>query len=388
MNAHHTELTVEEGSKSHWIARVSLKAFVVFWTVFAVALVKVAALLAGAYEGQSMTAMLQVTLAETFVIGVITCLVVYTGFRSTEKLGDQLQLRKPHDLNPIDGVHPREIQRLVDAINVLITTQQESIDRQRKFLADASHQLRTPFAVLKVQIQGMLSQELDPKATLPKMLSTVDKSSDLLRQLLAVEKVEQLRRAESWTAVEIESVVRNVVLEMSPILARKHLDFSLDAVEVVVETDPWLLAELVKNLLSNAIHHSTKGGSLGVMVRDLPSTYELIVWDNGGGVSSEIRAHLFEPFTSASGAHGVGLGLSICRRIASSMNAEIGLYNRVDNGRVIGADAVVRWPKSTLGMQPSEASSLDKYLKNDHEPRSKFWSGINQKTNTGANTHE
>jgi signal transduction histidine kinase len=77
------------------------------------------------------------------------------------------------------------------------------------------------------------------------------------------------------------------------------------------------------------------------------------VWDNGGGMDEAIQARLFEPFQSASGASGVGLGLSICRQIAVSMGAEVNLYNRVQDDRVVGVDAVVRWPQEP----PLNASS-------------------------------
>ena len=124
----------------------------------------------------------------------------------------------------------------------------------------------------------------------------------------------------------------------------KNLDFSLQAVPVNLSTDTWLLGELVRNLLSNAIQHTPPGGALGVVIRVLPSGIELLVWDNGGGLNEAIQARLFEPFQSASGAQGVGLGLSICRQIALSMNAVVDLYNRVQDDCIVGVDAVVRWP--------------------------------------------
>lgn len=381
-------LLPEQGAQVPRKPHGSLRVFLVAWIVLAVAVVRCAAFFLGADGSTAPMEALLAGLAEMAAIAVAVALVVHVGFRPTIQLGDSLQLRRTTDLTPIEGTHAIEVQRLVDAINSLVAAQQESIERQRRFLADASHQLRTPFAVLKTQIQGLMSQQLDARATLPKMLSTVDKSSDLLRQLLAIEKVEQLRKAANWVEVDVATVVRDVVVEMSPIVARKQLDLSLESTKVVIETDPWLLAELIKNLLSNAIHHSTKGASLGVLVRELPSAYELIVWDNGGGVNAEIQARLFEPFASASGTNGVGLGLSICKQIATSMNAEVGLYNRVGDGRIVGADAVVRWPKSALGQQPVEANALDQYLGNQAEAGSPFWKGADSPLVHGEPSHE
>ena len=81
------------------------------------------------------------------------------------------------------------------------------------------------------------------------------------------------------------------------------------------------------------------------------------MWDNGGGMDEAIQARLFEPFQSASGASGVGLGLSICRQIAVSMGAEVALYNRVQDDRIVGVDAVVRWPQDAwVAAAPGAAS--------------------------------
>lgn len=239
---------------------------------------------------------------------------------------------------------PVEWQGLLHAVQGALREQREAIDRQRVFLADASHQLRTPFAVLRAQLQGIRSGELAVADTLPKMLATVDRSSVLVKQILSMAKVEQLVAQAEWQPVQLEEVAREVCLECGPLIARKGLDFSLESVPVRLRTDAWMLGELLRNLLSNAIHHAPRGSAIGLVVRLLPGQAEIIVWDNGGGIDESVRDRLFEPFQSASGASGVGLGLSICRQIAHSMQAQVNLYNRVQDDRVVGVDAVVRWP--------------------------------------------
>lgn len=238
---------------------------------------------------------------------------------------------------------PAELQPLAYAVQGVLTQQREATEQQRRFLADASHQLRTPFAVLRTQLQGTMSGQLEVKDTLPKMLATVDRSSELVRQLLSLAKVEQLVAQGHWTEVDLEGVARGVCLEFGPLLARKRLDFSFEAVPVRLTTDPWMLGELLRNLLSNAIHHAPRGSALGMVVRVLPDQAELLVWDNGGGIDAAVMDRLFEPFQSAAGGTGIGLGLSICRQIAESMRAQVQLFNRVQDDRVVGVDAVVRW---------------------------------------------
>lgn len=256
-------------------------------------------------------------------------------------------------LNKGSGKHdmevPAEWQPLLQSVRGTLREQRQAIDRQRVFLADASHQLRTPFAVLRAQLQGLQSGELSVTETLPKMLATVDRSSLLVRQILSMAKVEQLLAQSDWHAVNLDDVAREVSLECGPLIARKGLDFSLESVPVKLLTDSWMLAELLRNLLSNAIHHAPRGSAIGLVIRVLPGQAEIIVWDNGGGINEAVRDRLFEPFQSASGSGGVGLGLSICRQIAQSIGAQVNLHNRVQNERVVGVDAVVRWPLEAKG---------------------------------------
>jgi len=271
--------------------------------------------------------------------------VLHQAFEPVVVLGRELDRRRTQDLRPVTDQQPMELQQLAGAVNWLMRQQQESLDQQKKFLADASHQLRTPFAVLRTQLQGAMSGQLDVRETLPKMLSTVDRSSELVRQLLSIAKMEQLVRRANWVEVDLAAVARDVVMEFAPLLARKKLDFSMQAIPVRLFSDPWLLGELVRNLMSNAIQHTPKGGALGLVIRILPGETELLIWDNGGGMDEAVRARLFEPFQSSSGTSGIGLGLSICRQIALSMNAGVDLYNRIQGNQVVGVDAVVRWPQ-------------------------------------------
>jgi two-component system sensor histidine kinase TctE len=276
------------------------------------------------------------------LIGALTRYALRPLRRLTAELGQ----RASHDHRQLNLDTPVELAPVVLAMNQLLQQQHDSVEQQKKFLADASHQLRTPLAVLRTQLQGLTAGQLDVKETLAKMLHTVERATGLANQLLSMAKVEQLTRQGKWQLVDLESVAREVVLEFSPLLARKRLDFSLESCPLQVRSDPWLLGELLRNLLSNAIHHSSPGASLGVVVRRLQGELELIIWDQAGGIDEAIRERLFEPFSAAKGGTGIGLGLSICRQIAESMNATVNLFNRVEAGRVVGVDAVVRWPMS------------------------------------------
>ena len=275
------------------------------------------------------------------------------GLQALVDLRREFEQRRQHDTALLDERRPPELAPLVAALNHMLAAEHESIEQQRKFLAEASHQLRTPIAVLRVLVQGTLFGQSQASESLPKMLGIIDRATGLANQLLSMAKTEQLVRRRDWQPVDLEVVANNVALEFAPLIARKRLDFSLLATSVVLQADPWMLNELVKNLVSNAIHHSRKGGALGIVVRELRNGTELIVWDHGGGVEAEVMERLFEPFNASKGGTGIGLGLSICRQIADAMEASIDLFNRVEAGRIVGVDAVIRWQHGDARPSPS-----------------------------------
>ncbi|TAH13232.1 MAG: sensor histidine kinase [Curvibacter sp.] len=260
------------------------------------------------------------------------------------RLAASLAARRPHETALMDHAPALELQAIVQGLNSQWQQQQAALDQQQRFIAEASHQLRTPLAVLKTQLQGAIAGELRPAETLPKMLRTVDRASQLANQLLSKAKVDQKLQNAQWTDIDLQHIAREVLVECAPLIARKRLDVSLEALPVRLHSDSWLVGELLRNLVANAIHQSRPGASLGVVIRYLPAEVEMLVWDNAGGIGEEVRERLFQPFESASGGTGVGLGLSICKQIAVSMQASLDLYNRLQNGAVVGVDAVVRWP--------------------------------------------
>lgn len=246
---------------------------------------------------------------------------------------------------PIEGATaykgPAELQPMVERSRALHREQHDWVDQQRRFLADASHQLRTPMAVLRTQLQAAIAGDTPAAEALPQMLHTVDRATGLANQLLSLSKLEQLKRRGELQAIDLHEIASAAVLELSPLIAAKRLDFTLDEGPFIVPAEASMLGELIRNLLANAIHHAPAGARLGVVLRHGAQQLEMIVWDEGPGIDDEVRPRLFHPFASAQG--GVGLGLSICRQIAESMGASVHLYNRTVAGQIIGVDAAVSW---------------------------------------------
>ena len=237
---------------------------------------------------------------------------------------------------------PSELAPAVQHFGELQQSQSRWIEAQRRFLADATHQMRTPMAVLRTQLQSAIAGDVHVVDALHQMLHTVDRASNLANQLLSLSKVEQLKRMGELPSVNLHAVAREAVMELAPLIAAKRLDFALDGPdEMTAPGDAALLGELMRNLLANAIHHTPVHGRLGVLLRNSTGRRELLVWDEGPGIDDAVRQRLFQPFSAGKG--GVGLGLSICRQIAESMGAEVTLFNRLDAGQVVGVDALVAW---------------------------------------------
>ena len=243
--------------------------------------------------------------------------------------------------NAASAAGPSELAPAVQHLEALRQSQSRWIEEQRRFLADATHQMRTPMAVLRTQLQSAMAGDVQVDEALQQMLHTVDRASGLANQLLSLSKVEQLKRVGQLPSVGLNAIVREAVMELAPLIAAKRLDFALEGPELSAPGDAALLGELMRNLLANAIHHTPEHGRLGVLLRNATGCTGVLVWDEGPGIDGAVRQRLFQPFSAGKG--GVGLGLSICRQIAESMGAEVTLFNRMDQGRVIGVDAVVAW---------------------------------------------
>ncbi len=275
------------------------------------------------------------------VVALVTVLVVQRATRPVRELGEAIEARSATDLSPIDAPDaPRELRPLVDATTAVMGRLQRLLDHQKRFVRDSAHQLRTPLAVLKAQVQSARRGDVPPEQALAEISQTVERATQLANQMLSLAKVEQLRQQPESERLRFDEMVRQVALDLSPLVADKALDFELDTHAAPVLAHRWMLLELTRNLLHNAIKHSPAGGALSVSVLAQGGHAVLRVRDDGPGISAELRQRLFAPFAAGDVARGSGLGLAICREIVQALNGDIALDNR-DTG---GLDAVVRLP--------------------------------------------
>ena len=279
------------------------------------------------------------------LIAATVIVVVQRATRPVRALSHELQARPDDDLRPIAAPDaPRELQPLIAATNEHMRRQSDLLAQQQRFVRDASHQLRTPLAVLKAQVQSARRGDVAPPEALAEIEDTVDRATQLANQMLALAKVAQLQQQADVAPAQFDEVVRAVALDVAPLIAGKGLDFDLQTEPVTLRAHDWMLRELTRNLLHNAIRHTPAGGLLAITLARAGGQARLTVADGGPGVAPELAERLFQPFSAGAGGTGSGLGLAICHEIVQTLGGRIQLVNRMHNGRVDGLDAIVSLP--------------------------------------------
>ena len=279
------------------------------------------------------------------LIAATVIVVVQRATRPVRALSQELQARPDDDLRPIAAPDaPRELQPLIAATNEHMRRQSDLLAQQQRFVRDASHQLRTPLAVLKAQVQSARRGDVAPPEALAEIEHTVDRATQLANQMLALAKVAQLQQQADVAPAQFDEVVRAVALDVAPLIAGKGLDFDLQTEPVTLRAHDWMLRELTRNLLHNAIRHTPAGGLLAITLARAGGEARLTVADGGPGVAPELAERLFQPFSAGAGGTGSGLGLAICHEIVQTLGGRIQLVNRMHNGRVDGLDAIVSLP--------------------------------------------
>ncbi|OGB69730.1 MAG: histidine kinase [Burkholderiales bacterium RIFOXYC12_FULL_65_23] len=284
------------------------------------------------------------------VIAAVVVAVVHRVTRPVRALSAELASRPENDLRPLDAnLAPREIAPLIEGANLHMARLSELLEHQKRFVRDSSHQLRTPLAVLKTQVQSALRGDVEPRLALEEIAQTVQGATELANQMLALAKVEQLRSQADIPLSDWAPIVHTVALDLSALVAVKSLDFELETQATPVRAHEWSLRELTRNLLHNAVRHSPPGGRLAIRLALHGTRAELCISDAGPGISAAQRERLFQPFSTDAtdpGA-GSGLGLAICQGIVQALHGQITLENRVEQGRISGLDARVALPLAT-----------------------------------------
>ncbi len=281
-----------------------------------------------------------------FSLPLLTLLLwvaVARGLRPLVKLTNEVAQREPDNLAPLDAVSaPSEVLPLIDRLNNLFVRIDASLQKERRFTADAAHELRTPVAGIKAQAQVArgAGNEAERIHALDNAILGCDRAAHLIEQLLILARIDTLS-GDATEPCQLRSFAAEMIAAIAPAALSKNVRLELeDGDEVMVRGDAALLRILLRNLIDNAVRHTPAGTAVRVSIGLAQGQGFLAVSDNGHGIPSEDMDRVAERFyrplgTSASGS---GLGLSIVKRIAEIHGASLQLAPNQDG---IGLRALV-----------------------------------------------
>ncbi len=291
---------------------------------------------------------------------------VHQGLTPLRELGQLLQHRTPQALEPLVLTQlPREMQPMVQALNTLFQRIGQMMISERRFTADAAHELRTPIAGIRAQAQVALGAGQDDAQRKHALLATLagcDRATRLVEQLLTLARLEAAPSTSGATAprLDLSALARRVAANLAPTALARQQELELDAdAPGPVAGDETLIGVLVRNLIDNALRYSPDGAKVCVSVALESGQTQLRVEDSGPGMTESEMARLGERFFRVLGNEqpGSGLGWSIVRRIAAVFGAKVQIGRSQQLG---GLSVTVRWPVAASG--PATALSSDARL--------------------------
>ncbi|MBI3478953.1 MAG: sensor histidine kinase N-terminal domain-containing protein [Nitrosomonadales bacterium] len=263
------------------------------------------------------------------VLALLLWLAIGRGLRPLVRLTGEIEQRAPDNLAPLDaGTAPREVQPLIERLNRLFALIASSIQKERRFTADAAHELRTPVAAIKAQAQVArgASTEAERIHALDNAILGCDRAAHLIEQLLTLARVDTLDGGVTEPC-QLHRIAAEVIAALAPAALGLGVQLELQEGEAVVRGNPALLRVLLRNLLDNAIKHTASGTIVQVGISQGQGDVMLTVSDNGPGIAESERERVLERFYRPAGtqASGSGLGLSIVKRIAELHHADLQL---------------------------------------------------------------
>jgi len=288
------------------------------------------------------------------------------GLRPLTRLRQTIEAREPDDLSPIATRRvPEELEPLVEAFNEMLERVKRSVSAQQRFVADAAHQMRTPLTGLKTQAQFAI-RETDPEAlrhALRQIATGVDRAGRLINQLLTLARTEggELTQ-QKHEPLDLAALLRDVVSEWVPVAIEKNIDLGFEAdKQAMIVGNPFLLRELAKNLIDNALRYTPSGGHVTCRILSNQATVLLEVEDDGVGISEEQSELVFERFYRVDDAttEGSGLGLAIVQEIAVQHDSRASLRpNPRGRGAVARVPFAIWYPPPPPPPPPDDFSEL------------------------------
>ncbi len=275
--------------------------------------------------------------------GLLIWIIIGRGLDSLERVAQEVANRAPSHLEPVNlRVVPEEIKPVIDELNKLFFRLKEGFEREKRFAADAAHELRTPLAALKAQAQVALNTDdiHEKNIALHKLIASVNRSTHIVQQLLTISKlVPEAANINDLEKVNLAIITREILAMLAPAAVEKQieLEFEADKKTPTFAGNPTAIGILIRNLVDNAIRYCKENGQ--VIVRTYPQKNEVVleVRDTGPGIPVELQSRVFERFFRVLGnkSPGSGLGLAIVQQICALHNGRVTLESPTEGTGLI-----------------------------------------------------
>jgi two-component system sensor histidine kinase QseC len=266
-------------------------------------------------------------------------LSVWFALKPFRKVAGEISAKGPQDLAPL-AFKPshRELRELGLSVDAMLERMRDSIERERRFIADAAHELRTPLAAMRINVEALQrrTQAPDDAALLEGLRHSGDRATRLVSQLLALMRSDAVPESVPRQVVRLDELAQERLAALGGIARERGVELELEApVTVEVTGDRQGLITLIDNLVENAIKHSPARGVVRVAVAARPGGAEVTVDDQGPGIPGELRERVFERFFRApdQSQPGSGLGLAIVKSVAHAHGASVKIE---DAGPAVG----------------------------------------------------
>ncbi len=251
------------------------------------------------------------------------------GTQSLNTLSEKIARRTEHDLALIETDDiPQEIQGIVNALNKLMSRVSAALGRERQFISDAAHELRTPLSGIKAHAQLAIKDESRRLSSLTRIVEGVDRTTRLANQLLTLSGVDAMNKLDAVQAVDLNELIHTVVDDLSTGIREKSLQLVNNSTcSQSLNGNEDLLYILIRNLIDNAIRYTPENSEITLDCRKTDHSLSFSVMDQGPGIATEHRQRVFDRFYRdlENSSNGSGLGLAIAEKIARLHNAKIEL---------------------------------------------------------------
>lgn len=279
---------------------------------------------------------LQALLPFAVLIPIMLLLVIISiqrGLVPLRSIAKALYKRTPDDLQPLQLASvPHELLVITHALNNLLARLDKALNAQRAFVADAAHELRSPLTALKLQLQLAERTTQEPQRTqaIAKLHERLNRAITLVEQMLTLARQEAAVDAETYTRLELSTLVERVLLQFQPQAEAKHIEVSANLIaNATIKGLTANLEILLRNLLDNAIKHTPVHGMVHVRLQLIQDKIQLDIIDSGAGIPEGERERVFARFYRGleEKVPGTGLGLAIVRNIVEQHQASIELLD-------------------------------------------------------------